>query len=251
MLGVFRIIHDLGDIILIRTLQEDDPGPPLPEITADLDVFVLTLPIFFSPAATLPELLGNETLITVIFVIERPALKPVCLLDDLIHDLFDMFSPDATIEIKRSFPILPTGKGGTVPSGIRGIHMRNAVPEKAFIVRKPGRRLEQRIRVGNMLELVVSGEEAWRHGLSEVLKLIRRNQAGRITVKPADIRHQRKDVFFMPGRPDIHDPPAAIPDILQLVILQFDPIPLSPGDTILDGADIVRDNIEGMGTGDR
>ena len=71
-----------------------------------------------------------------------------------------------------------------------------------------------------------------------------------VAVVAVDIGHEGEDILPVPGRPQVDDPPAPVPDVLQLLILHLRPLPLRPGQAVRDIADIVRDHHRGMLAGD-
>ena len=64
--------------------------------------------------------------------------------------------------------------------------------------------------------------------LPQLFQLFFADQPGFVAVVTADVRHFCENVFLVPERPQVDDPSALVPDVLQLVVLGFRPLPLRP-----------------------
>ena len=97
-----------------------------------------------------------------------------------------------------------------------------------------------------MLQLIVGGEQARRHAHPQLLQLFLADQFSLVAVVFVDVRHFGKYVFLVPWRAQIDDPPALVPDVLQLVILDLGSFALRAALPVVLVADVVRNDVPGM-----
>ena len=252
MFRILGVIHDLIQIFPVGTLQEADIRPPFVEIAGDLDELVLPLVIGAGPDILVHDFLGKEALVAVVLHVDREAAEASGDLQDLRENLADVGMPETAVKIDAAvFLYIAAGEGSPVLSAVCRIDMGDAVLQLLLIGEEDRGGREESVGGRDMLQLIVCGKERRSHGGPELLQLLRRDQTGRVAVITMDVRHMGEDVFLMPGRSEVDDPAAAVPDILELVILDFRALPLGPGEPVREIADIVGDDVEGVLAGDR
>ncbi len=226
VVGVLGVVQDLVDILRIGALHEADPGPPFPEIGGNLDHLVFPLGVRLSIDVHGTDLLAEKALVAVVLAVYRSAEEGFSQSQDLLQDLIDMLSPEAAVEIDAAvfWIILAAGEGRVVLPAVGRVDMGDAVAEARRIGAGDRRRIEHGLAGGDVLQLIVGGEEGRRHGRPDPRQLRRGNKASGIAIITMDIRHQGEDIILMPGRAQVNDTASPIPDILQFHILHLRPL---------------------------
>ena len=117
--------------------------------------------------------------------------------------------------------------------------------EKLRVVEVAGL-LEHCLLVGDVLQLVVGGEERNAHGCLDGRKLISRDEPRAVAVVPHDVGHQLERIVLVPGSASVEDAPASVSDVLQLLVDELDSVPLGSGNAVFDVDDVVGEDAVGV-----
>ena len=132
------VVHNLVDVVRIRSPQEYDVRLPFPQVRGDFDHLVLPLRVGVAPFVPHHDFPCQKSFVPVVLRVQGPALQPVRLFNDFIQDLLHVPVPEPAVQVDRVASPPGTGESGIVPPAVGGVDVGDPVGQQLLVVRNTG-----------------------------------------------------------------------------------------------------------------